>query len=98
MRRPFGIAAPMHGLPVRLDRAPQRGAAFALTRDCLRARPAENGLPGAIPAQVGDGWRVFIHWASGRIQYISGFVSVQDAEEWIASEAHSWLNALDTQL
>ena len=52
----------------------------------------------AVPAQVGDGWRVFIQWANGRIQYISGFESFQDAEKWIASEAQNWLNALNTQL
>jgi hypothetical protein len=32
LHRPFGMAAARQGLPVRLDRAPQRGAAFALTR------------------------------------------------------------------
>ena len=52
----------------------------------------------AVPAQVGDGWRVFIQWANARIQYISGFESFQDAEKWIASEAQNWLNALNTQL
>ena len=52
----------------------------------------------AVPTQAGDGWRVFIQWASGRIQYISGFESLQDAENWIASEAQNWLNALNTQL
>jgi len=52
----------------------------------------------AVPAQAGDGWRVLIQWASGRIQYISGFASLQDAEHWIAGEAQNWLNALDTQL
>ena len=41
----------------------------------------------AVPAQAGNGWRVFIQWASGRIQYISGFESLQDAEHWIATEA-----------
>lgn len=48
----------------------------------------------AVPAQAGDGWRIFIQWASGRIQYISGFESVQDAENWIANEAQNWLRAL----
>jgi hypothetical protein len=52
----------------------------------------------AVPAQAGNGWRVFIQWASGRIQYISGFESLQDAEHWIAAEAQNWLDALDTQL
>jgi hypothetical protein len=51
-----------------------------------------------VPTQAGDGWRVVIQWASGRIQYISGFESPQDAEYWIASEAQNWLNALNTQL
>jgi hypothetical protein len=32
------MAVPRQGLPVRLDRAPQRGAAFALTRASRRAR------------------------------------------------------------
>src|SRR6476619_108376 len=32
------MAAPWQGLPVRLDRAPQRGAAFALTSASRRAR------------------------------------------------------------
>ena len=52
----------------------------------------------AVPAQAGDGWRIFIQWASGRIQYISGFESLQDAENWIANEAQNWLHALKTQL
>jgi hypothetical protein len=52
----------------------------------------------AVPAQAGDGWRVFIQWTSGQIQYISGFESRQDAENWIASEAQNWLNALNTRL
>jgi hypothetical protein len=30
MKLPFGMASPRQGLPVRLDRAPQRGAAFAI--------------------------------------------------------------------
>jgi hypothetical protein len=52
----------------------------------------------AVPAQAGNGWRVFIQWASGQIQYVSGFESLEDAENWIASEAESWFNALNTQL
>jgi hypothetical protein len=52
----------------------------------------------AVPTQAGDGWRIFIQWASGRIQYISGFESLQDAESWIANEAQNWLRALKTQL
>ena len=61
-------------------------------------RGSEITMLKAVPAQAGNGWRVFIQWASGRIQYISGFESLQDAEHWIAAEAQNWLNALDTQL
>ena len=52
----------------------------------------------AVPAEVGDGWRIFIQWASGRMQYISGFESLDDAENWIKNEAQGWLRALETQL
>jgi hypothetical protein len=38
----------------------------------------------AVPAHAGDGARVLIQWASGRTQFISGFGSLQDAENWIA--------------
>src|SRR5215470_19934144 len=37
------MAAARQGLPVRLDRAPQRGAAFALTRASRRARARSIG-------------------------------------------------------
>jgi hypothetical protein len=37
------MAAPLQGLPVRLDRAPQRGAAFAITRASRRARTRSIG-------------------------------------------------------
>ena len=52
----------------------------------------------AVPSQAGEGARILIQWASGRIQYISGFESLQDAENWIATEAQNWLNALNAQL
>jgi hypothetical protein len=52
----------------------------------------------AVPAEVGDGWRIFIQWASGRMQYISGFESLDDAENWIQNEAQGWLRALENQL
>jgi hypothetical protein len=52
----------------------------------------------AVPAEVGDGWRIFIQWASGRMQYISGFESLDDAENWTKNEAQGWLRALETQL
>ena len=52
----------------------------------------------ALPSQAGDGARILIQWASGRMQYISGFESLQDAENWVANEAQNWLSALNTQL
>jgi hypothetical protein len=61
-------------------------------------RGSEITLLKAVPAQAGTGWRVFIQWASGQMQYVNGFESLEDAENWIASEAESWLNALNTGL
>jgi hypothetical protein len=52
----------------------------------------------AVPAQAGDGWRVLIEWTNGRIQYVSGFESLRDAENWIANEVQSWLRALGAEL
>jgi hypothetical protein len=52
----------------------------------------------AVPTQVGDGWRILIQWVSGRTQYVSGFESLQDAENWINSEAQRWLRAQETPL
>src|SRR5215467_7359658 len=43
-QRPFGMAAPRQGLPVRLERAPHRGAAFALSNASKRARIRSIGL------------------------------------------------------
>ena len=40
---------------------------------------------------VGEGWRVFIQWVSGRMQYVSGFESLQEAEKWITNESEGWL-------
>src|SRR5437660_405202 len=37
------MAAPRQGLPVRLERAPHRGAAFAITRASRRARTRSIG-------------------------------------------------------
>jgi hypothetical protein len=37
------MAAPRHGLPVRLERAPHRGAAFALSNASKRARVRSIG-------------------------------------------------------
>jgi hypothetical protein len=52
----------------------------------------------AVPTQVGNGWRILIQWASGRTQYINGFESLQDAEDWISNEAHRWLRAQENSL
>src|SRR5262245_3609033 len=38
LQRPFGMAAPRQGLPVRFERAPHRGEAFALSNASKRAR------------------------------------------------------------
>jgi hypothetical protein len=48
----------------------------------------------AVPTPAGDGWRVFIQWVSGRMQYVSGFESLQEAEDWIMNDSECWLRAL----
>ena len=45
----------------------------------------------AVPSPTGDGWRVFIQWVNGRMQYVSGFESLQEAEKWITNESEGWL-------
>jgi hypothetical protein len=45
----------------------------------------------AVPTPVGDGWRILIERVSGRIQYISGFETIQDAESWIEKNARTWI-------
>ena len=46
----------------------------------------------AVPTRVGDGWRILIEWVSGRIQYISWFDTLEDAEDWIENNARSWVS------
>ena len=48
----------------------------------------------AVPTSAGDGWRVLIQWVSGRMQYVSGFDSLEEAEDWITSKSERWLHAL----
>jgi len=45
----------------------------------------------AVPSPAGEGWRVFIQWVGGRMQYVSGFESLQEAEKWITNESEGWL-------
>jgi hypothetical protein len=47
--------------------------------DILNGLGSEITALEAVPAQAGDGFRILIQWASGRIQYVSGFESLQDA-------------------
>ena len=59
----------------------------------LALRRLTDGLAAleAVPSPTGDGWRVFIQWVSGRMQYVSGFESRQEAEKWITNESEGWL-------
>ena len=52
----------------------------------------------AVPTPVGDGWRILIEWVSGRIQYISWFDTLQDAEDWIENNARSWVSSARNRL
>jgi len=67
-----------------LDTILPMGLALMRLRDGLA--PLE-----AVPSPTGDGWRVFIQWVSGRMQYVSGFESLQEAEKWITNESEGWL-------
>ena len=67
-----------------LDTILPMGLALMRLRDGLAALEA-------VPSPTGDGWRVFIQWVSGRMQYVSGFESLQEAEKWITNESEGWL-------
>jgi hypothetical protein len=56
LQRPFGMAAPRQGLPVRLERAPHRGAAFALSNASERARTRSIGSRSPNDHALGLGW------------------------------------------
>ena len=45
----------------------------------------------AVPSPACEGWRVLIQWVNGRMQYVSGFESLQEAEKWITNESEGWL-------
>src|SRR5438105_5432809 len=55
------MAAPRQGLPVRLERAPHRGAAFAITRASRRARTRSwsANLPVTQRIEI-DGFRIYV--------------------------------------
>jgi 3-deoxy-D-manno-octulosonic-acid transferase len=46
-----------------------------------------------LPTTTGDCWRVRIVELE-RIQYINGFESQAQAEDWVMNEAEAWLNKL----
>jgi hypothetical protein len=52
----------------------------------------------AVRSRAGKGWRVFIQWTGGPIQYVNGFDSSQDAETWIKEKAEEWLRKLKAKL
>src|SRR2546425_12204569 len=55
------MAAPRQGLPVRLERAPHRGAAYAITRASRRARTRSwsANLPVTQRIEI-DGFRIYV--------------------------------------
>ena len=52
----------------------------------------------AVQTRVGGGWRIFIEWVNGRIQFISGFETLPDAENWIETSARNWISSSRDQL
>ena len=51
-----------------------------------------------VPAGARRGWRVQIRFGEERIQYIYGFDSPFDANEWIEREADEWMKGLGAEL
>jgi hypothetical protein len=51
-----------------------------------------------VPAGHKRGWRVQIRFGGEHIQYIYGFDSLFDAQEWIEREADGWMNGLAADL
>jgi hypothetical protein len=37
------------------------------------------------------GWYVRVSWRYGQVEHISGFASVNDAENWISKKSEGWL-------
>jgi hypothetical protein len=62
------------------------------------------GLQGGLsqsPPDTGELCRrraFIIEWVSGRIQYISWFDTLQDAEDWIENNARSWVSSARNRL
>jgi hypothetical protein len=50
-----------------------------------------------VPTKTGHGWRVLVQ-KPGQIQYICGFETETDADNWIRSESSGWLKALQAKL
>ena len=52
----------------------------------------------ALPAGLAGGWRVEIRIGTDHLQYIYGFDSQLDADEWIEREAEEWMKLLGAKL
>jgi hypothetical protein len=52
----------------------------------------------ALPAGPAGGWRVEIWIGTDHLQYIYGFDSQFDADEWIERESEEWMNLLRAKL
>ena len=48
----------------------------------------------SLPAGPAGGWRVEIRIGTNHLQYIYGFDSQFDADEWIEQEADEWMKLL----
>ncbi len=52
----------------------------------------------SLPAGPNGGWRVQIRFGVDHIQYIYGFDTEFEANEWIEREANNWMKSLDAEL
>jgi len=51
-----------------------------------------------VPSKAGAGWNVMIQLRSDRVQYVCGFDTELEADDWIRRDASGWLRALDAKL
>jgi hypothetical protein len=54
--------------------------------------PSSNPAFDVRPLKSASGWYVRVAWPDGRRDHIPGFVTRQEAQQWIEVKASSWLS------
>ena len=63
------------------------------TRNMVRCikKPAPELRPGRL--KLGSGWYVFVRWGDRPDEHLPGFLSENDAQQWIDEQSALWLKA-----